>query len=243
MKINQVSVAPFLTYFKEELKNRWDLSDYYDPYAPCLFFGIIGQLELINEHKGYKLLYFADKIDKYPKELDPKNVVAFYNPYSDIPPSIPVKQGWIETRVNDIITPSPLGDKIFVYLRKPSDEIGLGKHEIERLRHIIKYEIITLSQDPPIPFSEVVNNYYKKSFVSINFTESAGLTTVCDLGMMGIKTIMNTKLSLNSLLKVNSFEEISSLVENEAKKIGTIQEPINNYNLNNIWQDINFWIN
>jgi len=242
MKIKQVSVAPFLNYFKEGLKARWGLSDYYDPYAPCLFFGGVGQVELINKHKGYKLLYFADIVDKYPSELNPENVVAFGNPYSTIPSTIPVKYGWIETRINNAITPSPLGDKVFVYLRQPSDEIRLGLLEVQKLQKKINYEIITLSEPNPIPFQEVVNNYYKKSFISVNFTESAGLTTVCDLGLRGVKTIMNTKLSLSSLLEISSNEEIPLLIEKEAKKIGTIQKPIDNYNLNDVWQDLNFWI-
>ena len=53
---------------------------------------------------------------------------------------------------------------------------------------------------------------------------------------------MNTKLSLSSVLRIDNFEEIPLLIENEARKIGTFQKPINNYNLNDVWQDMNFWL-
>ena len=242
MKFEQVSVAKNVIYFKEGIKQKWGLNDYIDPYAPCLFFGVSQQADLINKHKGYKLLYFVDNSDTFLPSIDKKNVISFYNPFAKIPSDIPVKHGWIETRNNDIITPTILNDKVFVYLRRPQDGISMGSKIIEELQKKINYEIITLSQDPPIPFQNVVEEYYKKSFVSVNFTTNGGLTTVCDLGLMGIKTIMNTQIDLRSLLKCNSLDEVPHLIENESKKIGTIQDPINNYTLNEVWQNVEFWL-
>ena len=88
MKISQVSVSQTATYFKTGLKERWGLSDYSDPNAPCLFFGVSDQVDLINKHKGYKLLYFIDKYDTYPANISSHNVICFANPYSS--PSISI---------------------------------------------------------------------------------------------------------------------------------------------------------
>ena len=72
MKVEQVSVAKNVIYFKEGIKQKWDLNDYVDPYAPCLFFGVSQQVDLINNHKGYKLLYFVDNSDTFLPSIDKK---------------------------------------------------------------------------------------------------------------------------------------------------------------------------
>ena len=242
MKISQVSVSQAATYFKTGLKERWGLSDYSDPNAPCLFFGVSDQVDLINKHKGHKLLYFIDKYDTYPANISSHNVICFANPYSKIPAHIKTKPGWFETRVNTILTPAPLGNKVFVYLRNPTYASFHGSNQIPILQKLINYEILPLSPSQPIPFSDVVDNYYRKCFVSVNFTETEGLTSVCDLGLIGIRTIMNTKIDLASLLKCNTFEEVPQLIKNESVKIGSIQPIINNYTINPHWQNIDFWL-
>jgi len=243
VKVEQVSVANHVNYFKEGIKQRWGLSDYYHPYAPCLFFGVASQVELINNHKGPKILYFVDKNDVFPNSLNKENLFAFYNPYSNIPSDIPTKKGWIETRINDNIIPGQLGDKVFVYLRNPKYAKSMGADIVTELQKKINYEIITLSQNSPIPFDKVITDYYSKSFVSVNFSDCSGVTTVCDLGLFGVKTIMNTQLDLNSLILCKSLDEVPELINIEATKIGTSQPPINNYNLNYYWQHLNFWLN
>ena len=193
--------------------------------------------------KGPKILYFVDNNDVFPNSLNKENLFAFYNPYSNIPSDIPTKKGWIETRINDNIIPGQLGDKVFVYLRNPKYAKSMGADIVTELQKKINYEIITLSQNSPIPFDKVITDYYSKSFVSVNFSDCSGVTTVCDLGLFGVKTIMNTKLDLNSLILCKSLDEVPELINIEATKIGTSQPPINNYNLNYHWQDLNFWIN
>lgn len=241
--INQISSSPYAQYFKPNIMERWGLKDYHNPNAPCLFFGVRGQEEIINNHKGFKLLYFMDVKDIFPKHININNLACFFNPYSNIPETIPTKEGWFETRTNTQIKPSPLGDKIFVYLRGPSFERGMGLNELNTMKKYLKYEVITLSPSPHIPFPEVIKNYYNKCFISINFTSGAGLTTVCDLGLMGRKTIMNTNFNLNSVLNSTSIQQTLDLIDIESKKIGSVPPPINNYSLNDMWRNVDFWIN
>jgi len=243
MKIKQVSVAPFLNYFKRGLKERWGLTDYHNLDEPCLFFGMEQQINLINKHKGYKLLYPSHGGDKFLPSIKKENVICFYRAYAEIPFDVPSKKGWIETRVNDELKCIPKGDKVIVYYRSPQEAKGMGLEYVEKLQKLIDFKIVGIAHNPPIPFNQIINKYYNQAFVGINFTTTAGLTTVCDLGLMGIKTIMNTKEELNSLIKFQSFEEIPSIIQEESKNIGIQGSIINNYTLNDVWQDLDFWLN
>jgi hypothetical protein len=241
--IQQVSVSPYVKYFENGLIEKWGLSTYTDPTKPCLFFGVNGQIDLINNHTGFKLLYFVSEHDKWENTIDKKNVYCVQNPYSNIPKDVISKSGWFETRNNKDLVQTPLGDKVFIYLRRPQDEHLMGKIDVNHLQKKINYEIICLSKDPPIEFNEVVNNFYNQCFISVNFTKTSGVTTVCDLGLIGRKTIMNTNLDLKSVVGFKSMNDIIKQIEKESTKINTIQEKIDNYTLNDKWFLIDFWVN
>jgi hypothetical protein len=240
--ISQVSVAPSVKYFKDALKNRWNLTDYIDSQAPSLFFGVRGQETLIEDHKGFALLYFVDRADKYQGLKKSKNIAAFYSPYADVPEHIPTKKGWIEVRDNSKLIPHRMGSHVFVYLRHPVDRNLMGGKLVDKLKKQIKFPILELCLETPIPFEQVVQDYYSKCFAAVNFTESSGLTTVCDLGLMGVPTFMNTKHTLSSVQGFTDSLDLVRKLNSRSRYINTIQAPIVNYSLNDYWQDVNFWI-
>jgi len=240
--ITQVAVASSVHYFKEHLKTRWGLTDYVDPLAPCLFFGVRGQQRLIQAHKGFKLLYFVDKGDKWTSLGNLENVAAFYSPYADIPKDVPTKQGWIEVRDTSKLIPHKMKNHVFVYLRHPIDRNSMGGKLVDKLRKQIKFPILELCLETPIPFDQVVDDYYTKCFAAVNFTESSGLTTVCDLGLMGVPTFMNTQHKLRSIINFKDSSDLVLKIKARSRYVDTIQPPINNYTLNEYWQDVNFWI-
>jgi len=63
MKIKQISVDATVIFFRKELLERYPLEDYYSDTEPALFFGIWNQIERINSHKGYKVVYLASPKD------------------------------------------------------------------------------------------------------------------------------------------------------------------------------------
>ena len=68
------------------------------------------------------------------------------------------------------------------------------------------------------------------------------MTTVTELGFMGRKTIMNTVYDhFTSTIKYNDDEDIIRIIEEESKKIGTIQPSISCHNIGDEWLDTNFW--
>ena len=50
-----------MIYFKEGMKERWNLFEYHDPNAPAVFLGLYEprDIQTFITHKGPKLLYFA----------------------------------------------------------------------------------------------------------------------------------------------------------------------------------------
>ena len=87
------------------------------------------------------------------------------------------------------------------------------------------------------------------SFLNINFSDGNGLASVIELGLMGRKTIFNPKIENNiqriefpNFINYNSIEDIITIINEESKKIGTIQNPIDAHNIKDEWLDLNFWL-
>lgn len=240
--ITQVSVAPSVRYFEEGLTTRWGLTKLEDTEKPCLFFGVREQQTLIENHKGFKLLYFVDKNDKWQNFNNVNNLACVYSPYANIPKEIPSKSGWFETRVNTVLQPVPLGRHVFVYLRHPTDRAQMGAKFVNVLKSKIKHPVLELCPTEILPFESVVAEYYSKAFVAVNFTESSGITSVCDLGLMGVQTFMNTQHNLRSVIPFQHIYHLVEMINKKAQNVRKIQQPINNYTLNDYWQDPKFWL-
>lgn len=79
----------------------------------------------------------------------------------------------------------------------------------------LKYEIANYSK------SELITKIYPQCFIGLRLTKHDGLAaTVQELGLLGIKTIHNG--SSPSSLNYNTFDDICTHIDNERKKIGTI---------------------
>ena len=67
---NQCHVGPWVGFFGKAFMKRWNFKPYTDIYAPVVFFGVNLQHELINNHKGPKIL-----ITSGPTDLPDWNIV------------------------------------------------------------------------------------------------------------------------------------------------------------------------
>ena len=65
----QAYVAPSIKFFKNDFLTKYGLVDYYDQNKPAIFFGAIESSDIINDHKGYKLIIPCTPID-YPTIKD-----------------------------------------------------------------------------------------------------------------------------------------------------------------------------
>lgn len=227
-KITQISCqAP---YFKKLFMDRWGLLDYYDSKLPCFFFGVVDQLNVINNHRGLKIvLSLGFSEERFVKRLNgDENLHFIESPFFKTPNNIKnTSQIKIETKDYSIYEPNPLGDCVYVHLGRPDRKNTFRIGEIEKIAKKIPFEALIgyTNEGGPTYLSpeEHKMKYYDRSFVSINLSPGAGQTTLRELGKMGRKTITNKSDKYDCVIRYKSISDIPKIIIEESKKIGTIQ--------------------
>jgi len=247
--IKQVRVSHGLRRFKPGIMKRWDLKDYHDKDAPCLFFNINGKedIDAVKNHKGFKLIFFANaRGNEFIKSfIGVKDLVVIYNDFLDVPEGIQVKNAGCSTpfeiRDFSIFKPSKLGDKIYSYIGNDTQKHKYGYNHLWRIQDKISYGIIMAKNEHSIEY--VKEKYYDNCFVNINLNRSGGggLTTAREMAMMGRKTIMNTKFNYPFIMPYEDDEDIIRLINQEAEKIGTMQQGWDSHTVGSEWQNERFW--
>lgn len=243
--ISQVCFGHNMSYFEKGLVNRWNLKPYTDPTLPTLFFGSAGLLDVIQNHKGFGLIYPVDQTEVRLNGINPiKNIVILDRPLSKITNAWNKYKGEFQIKDYTLYKPNPLGDFIYLYFM-PWHTSPIISPLLNIIQNETKYKIIGYPSFPShnnfIPEKELKQDYYDKCFVNLNLTEANGLTTTIELAMMGRKTISNIDIDYKCLISYDSIESILNLIEIEATKIGTIQPSIDVHTLGEEWRDVNFW--
>jgi hypothetical protein len=255
MKITQIAVDSTVIFFRENLIKRYKFLNYESIEEPTLFFGIHHQVEKINNHKGYKVVYLASPKDgekvrnlapseklfiKEDKVLHGQNLV-------DIPNHYQKKHIIFETKPYDNYVPNMLGNKVYVYLGSEGRKNGEFQYErIKQVEERCNFEFIYGMSRPNntfYPEDYVKENWYDKCFVNINLSKYNGLQSMVELAFMGRKTIANFHRDFPCVIKYNNDEHIIEIIESESKKIGTIQPSINVHNVKDEWLNIEWWKN
>lgn len=257
MRIDQIKIRP--KFFQKGFCDLWGLKPLYDTNKPCVFFGIGDHYDIdaVKNHKGLKIVWFHNaRGNQYVHHfIGVENLVVLENPYLDVPEGMRKKKINIPYKDYSMFTPTPLGDKIYCYVGVKSRE---DEFQLDRIRDIAKntpYELITGYLG--LPMQEVKVKYYDECFVNINLNKSGGggWTSIMELGMMGRKTISNTKFDYPSIINFkedcpNDFptligymkdEDIVRIILNEAKKIGTVQPQMSWQWATEEWLDTKFW--
>jgi predicted O-methyltransferase YrrM len=250
-KIEQVCLPQEINFFKENLIKRYNLLEYNDIEKPTLFFGLRNQGSLIDNHKGLKLLLPSSPID-IPKIKNYENVIFICSDKYELPPNIKRKSLTPEIKDYNIFTPTPLGDKIYLYSGFQNGWNLKNNNLINEIQKRINYEIITTSHSDLTNYYDInylKTNYYDKSFINLNLTNFHGLATTIELGLMGRKTIIKN-ININSIQRIDfpnfiyyeTIDDIVEIINEESKKIGTIQPSINAHNVGDEWLDLSFWV-
>jgi len=245
--IEQVRVSHGLRRFKPGIMSRWGLKDYHDINAPCLFFNINNQedIDAVKNHKGFKLIFFANargnQFINHFKGIS--NMVVIANPYLDIPEGMKVKDGIFEIKDYSMFKPNKLGDKIYCYVGNNSQKNRYGYDRALKIQKRIGYEIIFGMQGHTMEY--VKKNYYDNCFLNLNLniTGGGGHTTVRELARMGRRTIINTKFDYLCGLSYKDDDDIIRLINEESKKIGTIQAGVDYHTVGGEWLNVGFWNN
>jgi len=257
-RIIQVNCANHGVYpFLLNLKNRYNLVDYYDNTLPCFFWGVIGEENKINNHKGLKIVKFITPSDCERLDLlnESDDLYVINDPHFKTHKKYNFANLEIEFQDFSIFQPKILQDKIYCYMRDP---VEFQKKILLNLQKKINFEILFGGEVGNAIYYDTLENhkknFYDKCFVSINLSSKHGYTTVRELGLMGVRTIMKSPYNFSCILKLNSFSrnknnvyidenEIVELINEESKKIGTIQNSYNVHNIKDEWLISNFWKN
>jgi len=244
--ISQVCFGYNMSHFEKGLINRWNLKPYTDQTQPTLFFGSAGLLDIIQNHKGFGIIYPVDQTDVRLNEIKPmKNIIVLDRAYASISDSWNKFNGEFQFKDYTLYKPNKLGDCIYAYFM-PWHNYSSILSWLNIIQNNIKYKIIYPSVQSPsqfLPEEKLKRDYYDKCFINLNLTEANGLTTTRELAMMGRMTISNVNMDYKCLIPYNSIESILDLIEIEATKIGTIQPSIDVHTLGDEWMDVNFWKN
>lgn len=248
MKINQIAIAKNLEeYFGENFRKRWDLKRYNDPTKPALFLGLFldDDFDLFNNHKsisvftpaGGEILRDANKIINVLKNKKTNHIVCYgkikdFFENNDLfchELNIPVKS-------YEVFSPTPLGNKVYYYLG-----VNGNRHSELGYDTIIKPLIDEFGEDLFIsakntPLDVLYENFYKECFLYIQPQPLSGLTTMFELGHMGIMTASNFSNDLPNVINYKSLEDLKKIIKNEKKKIGTIQNEISQKVKNSFFQ-------
>ena len=246
----QAYVAPEIKFFKNNFLSKYGLVEYYDKNEPAIFFGAKESSDLINNHKGYKLIIPCIPED-YPIIKDYEKTFLMCSDNFILPTNVIRKSLTLEIKNYDLFKPNTMGDKIYFYSGFKSGW-NFKSDLITVLQKQIDYEIITTNHNKLNDYYAIdylKTNYYDKTFLNLNFSKGHGLASVIELGLMGRKTIFNPKIENNiqriefpNFINYNSIEDIIAIINEESKKIGTIQSPIDAHNIKDEWLYLNFWL-
>jgi hypothetical protein len=251
-RITQALLSPGLKYFKDNFFKKYNLEEYHDVNKPALFFGANDCSIDIQKHQSWKLVLPCIPRD-YPFFTNYDKALFICSDNFKLPEGVIRKSITPEIKDYDIFQPKVLGDKIYVYTGFENGW-SLNKDKIiDQIQSKIDFEIIKTSHLDLKDFYDIKylkENYYDKCFLNLNFTIGNGLSTVLEMGLMGIKTIFKNpyddniqRLEFPNFISYKDFDDIIRIISEESKKIGTIQEPINGHNVKgDEWLNLDYWI-
>jgi len=242
--IRQARFAKSIRFFKEGFLNRWGLTDYSNNQESCIFVGIYRSedVDVVNNHKGFKLIWNTGRIRDCFKNIDPINVVVMENTIDCelIKGLYKIKRANIEIKDFSLFKLSELGNKVYCYLGNAKGKFVMGFDLMKEVEKEIKYEIIQGFQGNTIEF--VRDNIYNECFVNLKPNLTGGITSAVELALMGRRTISNTIAPF--CMGYKSVEDIVRIINEESKKIGIIQaSKLGNYfDTGEEWREEKFWL-
>lgn len=251
-KISQAYVAPEIEFFKKDFLKINNLTEYNNEYEPVVFFGAKYSSDLINKHRGYKLI-LPNCPNDIPKITDYTNTFLICSDnYKNLPSNVIRKSITPRIKEYDIFKPNTLGNKIYVYTGFKNGWNLRNDPIINEIQKNIDFEIITTAHSTIKDYLSIDSlkfNFYDKCFLNLNFTKGHGLTTAIELGLMGRKTVFkNTqtnnfqRIEFPNFISYENINDIINIINIESKKIGTIQPRIDAHNVGDEWLDLEFWL-
>lgn len=258
----QSYISPALIDFKEGFNNKWELKDYHDINSPAVFLGMYGQqdAEYFINHRGPRIMVFAGN-DMHPPQL---NLVAQHindnRTFALAPPgefsntltsfSIPHKKEYWAVKSYDNLSPTPLGENIYIYLGRPDNlrlEYFKYNEIVKPLIHVFGEDRVHwVTENHTLPFNELKDKYYENSFCYVRPNSRGGATAMHELAHMGRRTIGLGFPELEYSTEFTNIENLIDLIVEESKYIGKIRpdvaNSVKNLFLGDEWLSLDFWV-
>ena len=247
-KIIQCRFSKGVEFFAENFRQKWGLKDYENTQEPCYFAGMYydEDLEALKNHKGFKVVCFTSAdIPQIEKIADMNNIIVRCDEASLIElkkyaiTDFRYKISHFPIKDYSDFTPEPLGDKIYVYLGYERFKDKYGYHIIKRVIDYFGEDSIIMGfQGKDINY--VKQNYYRNSFINLQFNPVAGCTSATEMALMGRKSIANRPYSF--CINYETINDVFNAIKHEREKIGTIQTLKSRFLVDNDdWMNLNYW--
>jgi hypothetical protein len=256
--ISQAYVSPTLeTTFGENFRSLWSLKKYEDKNSPAVFFGLYTatDLHVLESHNAPSIVIWGggdmrkDSLELVSKMVSLGKTFTFAYPgeFSNILTSYNIdhKKLYIPIKSYSDFELCPLGEKIYVYRGVKGTRSSYFQWE-EVIKPLISYfgEDSFIYTDN-LPVSELIEGFYKNCFVYVKPTPKGGCTAMFELGHMGRKTIGTGLPGLPNFIEYRGFSQLTRLIKNESKKIGTLQPEVREATSKIFcgpeWLDLSFW--
>lgn len=251
--IKQFVASETMNHFVPRIENNYPIKRArginYDKKAPCLFVGNYNSTDLkrINDHEGFAVVLWCgiDVERKHiVKGLKPEvKHIATSHWARTILTTWNINYRFINycTAYLNRRSAEALGNKIYCYA---PNEI-YGKSLAEAVAKEIDHELILTTHKHQYS-PEQITEFYNQSFMGLRLRDRSdgSATTVQEMALMGRRSIWNGDQPAAIHWKDKS--DIIRLIEEEAKKIGTIptevtEETYNYFNINNDWLTEEFY--
>ena len=246
---------PMEEHFASKLRSRWNLTNYHDPYAPTVMFGWYNDgvdVEFLRKHKGPLVMVWggADMNEYRSQFLNnrPETYQFGYGWQIHLLSKWGVKHKVFTLPLRDYskFTPTPLGNKIYVYKGWKVDRSGYFKWNefIQPLINEWGEDNFVFGMGHSMDY--VYENFYKNCFVYVKPNERGGSTSMWELGYMGRKTIAQNQGGAPNVLEFSTIQDIAQLINQEAQKIGTTQKITsqsvhNHFTHDYRWLNLDWW--
>ena len=261
-RINQLCLSKHVHQLYS-IRNFYNIGEYNSDKEPTLFVGLYDDYDIHrwNNHKGFKVLlpcypeYIGGVFNNGKINMDDLNLIVYDETWEWLAISNRIKNykmvrlAWQDISV---CKPVPLGDKIYIHF---------GGHTEWEHKHfnrdfwLDKFgdEIIYLKKW--VDYYDVVEDYYKKSYVQIMVSPLPlrGESTAQGMGLMGRKSFSpwpcltpNYDLYRYWISEDKLLQELNNKLDIERKKIGTIQTELSQkcydyFDFSDGWMYEDYW--
>lgn len=227
-RINQIYLSESVENFRKELKEKYNLVNFYDIHGPVFVFGMYRQEDLafVKNHIPYKVILWCGsdsiEINMIKNKVILEDIKALKNVahlvgskfVSDDLTRLGIKHTFVPiTTASFELSVCPRGDDIYFYYSENSGDF-YGLNYIDEIKKYTGLNVIVAKTDT-YTHNELIE-VYKKCFIGLRMTPHDGLSnTGCELGLMGRKIIHNGNQP--NCINYRNIDDVIRIIKEEYK--------------------------